>query len=402
MPFHSKFLYIARECSDFAAHLIPLKKKISERQKVLIIRLDNIGDFILWLDSFRAYSQIFPPDEYDVTVLGNSVWEELARVNLSVKEFLFINPNRFCSNLAYRWEIFKQLRKNAFDVVVQARFSKRFALEDAIIRLCGAYQRIGFESHSGSLRQLEERRSRRWYSHLITTSLGDVHELQRNGEFVLSLGGAKDFKISTPKLHISKQQDEEAKAIIAEDGIPSDYYVLFIGAAEAGKRWPTDRYIDIGKLLYKRYGWFGVICGGPEDADAGKIILREADVPMRNLAGRTSLNVLAAVIKHAKLLVTNDTLAVHMAAALSIPCVCILGGGHFGRFLPYPACLGMSSQIPAIVYKKMECFGCNWHCIHKRTSNSQPFPCVSNITVEMVWSAINTFLETIERDPQGI
>lgn len=401
MSFYSKYLYLTRECVDLVASVLPLKKGISERQKVLIIKLDNIGDFILWLDSFRAYSQIFPPEVYDVTVLGNSVWEELARANLSVKEFLFIDPNRFCSNLAYRWKIFKQLRKNAFDIVVQTRFSRRYALEDAIIKLCGAHQRVGFESHSGSLRQLEEKRSRRWYSHLITTSLGDVHELQRNGEFVRALG-AKDFKISIPELHISKQQDEKAKAIIAEDGIFSNYYVLFIGAAEAGKRWPPNRYIDIGKLLYKRYGWLGVICGGPEDTGAGEIILREADVPMRNLAGSTSLNVLAAVIKHAKLLVTNDTLAVHMAAALSIPCVCILGGGHFERFLPYPASLGTSSQIPAIVYKKMECFGCNWRCIHTRTSNSQPFPCVFNITVEMVWPAINTLLETIERDQQGI
>ena len=401
MSFYSKSCYLARECVDLVACALPLKKEISERQRVLIIRLDNIGDFILWLDSFRAYSQIFPSKEYEVTVLGNSVWEELARANLPVSNFFFINPKRFCSNLAYRWKIFKQLRKNAFDIVVQTRFSRRYALEDTIIRLCGAHQRIGFESHSGSLRQLEERRSRRWYSHLITTSLGDVHELQRNGEFVRALG-AKDFKISTPKLHISKQQDEKAKAIISKDGIPSGYYVLFIGAADAGRHWPAERYVDIGEHLYKHYGWLGVICGGPGDADAGKIILREAYVPMRNLAGSTSLNVLAAVIKHAKLMVTNETLAVHMAAALSTRCVCILGGGHFGRFLPYPACLGTSSQIPATVYKRMDCFGCNWQCIHKRKSNPQPFPCVSNITVEMVWSAISTLLETMEKDPQGI
>lgn len=389
MSFYSKFTYLARECIDLAAHLLPLKKEISERQRVLIIRLDNIGDFILWLDSFRAYDQIFPSEEYDVTVLGNSVWEGLARENLSVKEFLFINPNRFCSNLAYRWMLIKQIRSKAFDIVVQTRFSRRYALEDAIIRLCGAHQRIGFESHSGSLRQLEEKRNRWWYSHLIKTSLGDVHELQRNGEFVRALG-AKDFKISTPKLHISKQQDEKAIAIIAEDGTPSDYYVLFISAADAGRRWPAERYVDIGEHLYKHYGWLGVICGGPEDADAGEITLREADVPMRNLVGRTSLNVLAAVSKHAKLLVTNETLAVHMAVALSAPCVCILGGGHFGRFLPYPDCLGTPTQMPAIVYKRMECFGCNWHCIYKREDKSQPFPCISNITVDMVWSSISS------------
>jgi len=42
--------------------------------------------------------------------------------------------------------------------------------------------------------------------------------------------------------------------------------------------------------------------------------------------------------------------------------VAILGGGHFGRFLPYVVIPEKKKHLPAVVFHKMDCFGCEWDC----------------------------------------
>ena len=81
---------------------------------------------------------------------------------------------------------------------------------------------------------------------------------------------------------------------------------------------------------------------------------------------------------------------IHIAAAVKTPSVCILGGGHFGRFLPYPKnLLGQCEQI--VVYKKMDCYGCNWNCVYTKRRN-EVVPCVQQIDVDMVIKAVHELL----------
>jgi ADP-heptose:LPS heptosyltransferase len=76
-----------------------------------------------------------------------------------------------------------------------------------------------------------------------------------------------------------------------------------------------------------------------------------------NLAGLLSLNEFAGLINNADLLVGVDSGPIHIAAALKIPNICIAGGGHGRRFYPYG-----DLHRNRIVYKQLDCFGCNWHC----------------------------------------
>jgi hypothetical protein len=71
--------------------------------------------------------------------------------------------------------------------------------------------------------------------------------------------------------------------------------------------------------------------------------------------------------------------------------VCILGGGHFGRFLPYPAGATGHGPVPLPVYTPMDCFGCDWHCRYP-VDPGQPYPCLGNVSVEQVWAGVKTVL----------
>jgi ADP-heptose:LPS heptosyltransferase len=102
------------------------------------------------------------------------------------------------------------------------------------------------------------------------------------------------------------------------------------------------------------------------------------------LAGKTSLLDLVEVVRAATLVISNDSSPIHIAAGTVTPSVCILGGGHFGRFLPYTTeCLnGPSAKITA-VWHDMDCFGCSWKCKFKPEA-TQAVPCIATVSVDLV------------------
>ena len=103
-----------------------------------------------------------------------------------------------------------------------------------------------------------------------------------------------------------------------------------------------------------------------------------------DLTGRTKVPQLLDLLNHAALVVTNDTGPAHLSIGLDTPTVVIVGGGHFGCFVPYPP--EVAPDNARFVYHKMDCYHCFWLC-HKRTGKSDPFPCVAEVTTAQVKAA---------------
>jgi ADP-heptose:LPS heptosyltransferase len=220
-------------------------------------------------------------------------------------------------------------------------------------------------------------------------------ELIRNAEFVRGLGDI-DFLARVPDLHTVNALRVDKNFITATaDNRP--YYTLFPGASWSGRRWPLASFAQVADRIYSQTGWHGVICGGPEDIELAENLCRQCSAPLLNWAGRTDLAQLAAVLSAAQLLVTNETSAAHIAATCGIPTVCILGGGHYGRFLPYQVEQMDSRPLPNAIIHPMPCFGCNWQCIY-RYSDDLPVPCIDQVTVSQAWREISEILESICKD----
>ncbi len=111
-----------------------------------------------------------------------------------------------------------------------------------------------------------------------------------------------------------------------------------------------------------------------------------------NLAAKTTLPEFVEVIRRAKILVSNDTAAVHISAAVGTPSVCILGGGHYGRFLPY-SLETENSTTPVSVIHKMDCYNCNWICTQP-SKKGKAAPCIANIRVEQVLNVVKQILSS--------
>jgi ADP-heptose:LPS heptosyltransferase len=110
------------------------------------------------------------------------------------------------------------------------------------------------------------------------------------------------------------------------------------------------------------------------------------------MTGKTNLIELAVIIKGARFLVGNETSAIHFAAAVSTPSLCILGGGHYARFMPYEIESKIERPLPLPIIHQMDCFGCNWQCRYPYKKGG-PVPCIENISVDEVFTAFQALIK---------
>jgi len=133
----------------------------------------------------------------------------------------------------------------------------------------------------------------------------------------------------------------------------------------------------------------GILDGAPNEKPLAESIQDLSKAPLE-WAG-TRLGELPELLKYAKFVVSSETSAVYIAAAVETPVICVLGGAYFGRFLPYPESAGQKIVLKTVSYP-MSCFGCNADCVYELDKN-EPAPCISNISVDAVWQEVEKIIE---------
>ena len=349
---------------------------------VLIIRLDAIGDFILWLDSAQYFRKIYPDKK--IVLLGNQAWTDLAKKFPYWDEVWELNRRKFCRNLPYRVRLLKKIRKAGFDIVIQPTYSREFLYGDAIVRISGAREKIGSVGDCSNIEAIEKKISDQFYTRLIPVNPQPLMELKRNAEFMYGLGMSMKAGLPDPCLAL--------KGVNNPLDNVSGYCVLFPGAGSNDRQWPIAHFATLSDKIYRQSGLTVVVCGSPDEQGLAESLISQIDVPAMNMTGKTNLVELAAIIKDASFLVGNETSAIHFAAAVSTPAFCLLGGGHYGRFMPYGIENKTKKPYPVAIIHQMDCFNCNWCCRYFIKDN-EPVPCIEKISVEEVFAALKSLLK---------
>ncbi len=353
-----------------------------EPRSVLLVRLDAIGDFVLWCASARQIRDHYNRRGLHVVLLGNAAWSELAQGLDLADEVWELDPKRFVTNLRYRAAWLRRLRGASFAVAVQPVFSRNMLTGDAVVRATNAHQRIGSTGDTANSAAWLKALSDRWYTQLLESAPGLRMELRRHAEFTSAL-------TSTCQAALAPCLPRTMLAPLAELGQP--YAVLFVGASWSGRVWPAEHFTEVSRRLTAR-GLRIVVSGGPADMQYAAPILRSMGASVQDLVGKTSLAELVELLRAARLVVTNETSAMHLAAAVGTAVVSIVGGGHFGRFAPYEVDqLEHGRRLPRIVSHRMPCFECNWKCKYPR-SHGGAVRCIASVTVEQVWTEIDAAL----------
>src|SRR5690606_6854777 len=106
----------------------------------------------------------------------------------------------------------------------------------------------------------------------------------------------------------------------ARDLRPGEYVCIHPGARAAERRWPAERFAAVADALAEK-GLRIVLTGTADESPTTAAVARWMSTPAIDLAGRTSLGAMAALLQGARLVVCNDTGISHLAAALGVPSV---------------------------------------------------------------------------------
>ncbi len=353
---------------------------LKRKEGVLLVRLDLIGDFVLWLDSAQAYRRLYPKRK--ITLFVNSACKELAEGLSHWDTVIDVDVQRLRNDYLYRLRTLTRLRSYNFAVAIQPAFSREL-VGDLVTRATYADDRIGYAGDTNNISKQVKEKTDTWYTRLVTSDPSKTMELNINAHFVRQLGCA-DFLSDVPVI----PPVIPAPAL----GDTQPYIVIAPGASWQPKMWPIERFTELSQKLLSEFNLHIVLCGGKDDrAVCEKLFNQIGKGCITNLAGQTTLIQLTELIRHAQLVVSNDSSPVHIAAAVGTASVCILGGGHFGRFLPYSTERIAATTIPSISYVVMECFNCNWRCKYQ-LGVTESVPCISNINIPDVFQKCSTYL----------
>lgn len=307
--------------------------------RVLVVRNDSIGDYLLYRPWLRLLAQQVRGRGQRLTLAANALWAPLARAWDAdlFDELLVVDFGRFQKDLGYRAEVLGTIGAGGYGEVIYPLHVREPAVEN-FIRFLRAPSRVASqgEHRTDAWFQLLDR----GYTTLLPTTQDTLFEYDRNGEFfsnwLATQAPAHPAALLRPPLHLPVGATEAAR--FQEPGA-RPAIVLFPGASARQKQWPAAHFAELALGLHQRYGrqYRLVLAGSPADkAVAQRIQQAAGGVPLTNLCGQTTLPELAALLSQARLLISNDTVAAHLAAQLGTPCVVVLMGENYGKFFPYP------------------------------------------------------------------
>jgi lipopolysaccharide heptosyltransferase II len=163
-----------------------------------------------------------------------------------------------------------------------------------------------------------------FYTHRVATGSPEQHAIER----YLTVAEAVGCERGPVEFHFAV--DDEDRAHVAKLTPGEKYAVLMPGANWVTKQWPVERFAGLVGPLKERFGLACVVAGGPDVVELGKQVPGAV-----NLAGRTNLRQLVALMERGALVVANDSGPMHIAAALGRPLVTPFGPTNPVRTGPY-------------------------------------------------------------------
>lgn len=311
-------------------HLILFLVKISPAKKgtahLLIIKTDEIGDYILFRNYFEDIRESNKYKNYKITLVGNIAWKSILETYdlRFFDKIIWINKKQFKKDLHYRFSTLKQVRKLEIEEVINCVYSRSLLMDDGFAIVTKAV-RIAMDCDDIANRKFTLRVFDKLYYHKII-SAGDkkIFDNTRNRNFVSTL-------INDPYL--------KSKLFLTTNTLnplPKNYFVIFLGAGNPERKWPVSYYATIANYIFTNYGLVPLLCGSDSDVEDAKRFSMEYNQIFHDYTGKTNLPELIEILFNAAFLISVDTGAVHMAASVKCPVIGLFSGKFYGRFAPYP------------------------------------------------------------------
>ncbi len=354
---------------DLIARNMPVPGR---RRGMLVVRMDGIGDMVLFRTSLDHYADAFGVDKSQITILGCESWDAITEEVFRDYRVLTINEHSFARWPLYRFWVSLKVRALKPEISVCDSYLRRAMMADSLVWVSGAPKVVSSLPYIGERTRAEYLYYLSQAEKIIPTGDYPTHEIERHYNFLSAVSG-RTIKPEAP--HISWRETKPPEEFVS-NGVP--YAILNPGSNEYGRRWPLAKYQELAEKLAAK--GLQVIFVGGRGERPGKIDTSNSRII--DLIGKTDLPQLLDLMNHARLVVSNDTGPAHLSIALGAPTLVVVGGGHFGCFVPYPE--GVRPDHARFVYHRMDCYHCFWNC-PKRASKFEVFPCVEAVNLDQVW-----------------
>jgi len=371
----------------------------SDIQKILVVKLDHIGDVFLATPAITNLRLQYP--HAHIAMMVGSWSKQVIECNPHIDEILCYDspffrrlsaspqnigrPNLFGRPRLFRLKaatrMLRRLKSERYDLIVELRgdfLTLALAmLKGGRYRLDRSTQRVlkklgnppcpplinggkgGLEVINGGKEGLE----------------GEPECSEHEVEINLDVLRAGDIPITSRKTFFNVLSKEQAwaKSFLSEFGIDASKPIVAIhpGSPVPLKRWPAERYAKLADILIERKTQV-LFLGGADE----KQLVEEIQAQMRhvsvNIAGLTNLQQLGAVLQNCQLFIGNDSGPMHIAAAVGTRVIGLFGPGSPQRFGPF-------GENCTAIRKKPDCPPCM-----KEKCSLGEYGCIVEISVEDV------------------
>ncbi len=258
---------------------------------------------------------------------------------------------------------------------------------DLVVDLQGLFRSGFFAWASGARVRIGPGRSREaawvFYTHRFPVPTMEEHVVRRMWAVADLLGFADVPK--TFRLPIAEEDRQSVRRLLADVGVDpaGDYAVVFPGARWETKVWPAAQFAALVDRLADQMGLTTVLAGSPDECVACREVADACERPPPNLAGRTTLREVAALIERAGVVITNDSGPTHIADALGRPLVSLFGPTN-------PVRTGPFNQPEAVVQLDLPCVPCYTKRLDRCPNRHA---CLRDLSAERVTEAVQARLQ---------
>lgn len=294
-------------------------EKKGEYHSILVVRLDAIGDFILFSPFLREL-KINNPNSKITLIVNPAVFNlaELCPYVDNVKVFncktrsFFPKLELFLKSIKFS---ISNLWPNNYDLAILPRWDVDYFFASYLILFSKARKRIAFSEKVNNLKRKLNKNYDLFFTNLIEFS-GEVHEVNLNLILIEYLG----FKISSNKLEVWINNQDE---IFGNTTLNQwrNFFIVAIapGAIDKNRQWPVYYFKQLVEELILKFNFKIIILGGNNEIALGKEISDNfSQDSIIDLTGKTSIRQAASLLKKCNLYVGNDTGLKHIAAASGI------------------------------------------------------------------------------------
>ena len=342
----------------------------SDINKILVIRVDGIGDLLNSTPAIALLKENYPSAE--ITVLARPLNAPVLIDNPDVDRILTFDRAGKHREIAAQLRFYRDLRRERFQLVVAMQTAMWSHL---VAFFSGAPYRLG----------RYQKRFRSTLTHALHGKYpkGETHEVDRNLALVrlICQGEGKRELI----FRLSPDEIATAKTHLASWGIGADTFLIGIhpGGSSFDKRWPEKQYAELADRLSREHNATILLLNGPEEAE----LVENIQDAMQSRAIRyapETIRELGALLSCCDLVVCNDSGPMHLAAALDVPMVAIFGPTDHVAWHPL-------SENASIVRRDMPCWPCSAH------KCKIGWECTKKLPIEPVWNATTLTVEAREK-----